>query len=221
MQIRPPYIRSDTEENFIALRREQGSDPADTPQLNERVMGEYQHYLGLDIGSLAGKKVLNIGAGKTGIFDKDLARQGAEIISLSPNFANTDPGAKIMKEAYAPQFRHKFAKIFGSKINWPIPLAGAAEQIPLEDNSIDIALGLYSFPIYTTDLTKAIKEITRVLSDKGEARLFPVNNEYKVAIESLFEKDKRNQVEFKEIQEGTDGAYTGEKTYLLVIKKMA
>jgi len=215
----PDYIRSASVKHFVEQKSDEQND---SPPDMERRASEYEHYLNLDTTSLKGKRVLNIGSGLEGFFDKELAKQGAEVVSLSPYFANAGLGGKTMRESYGPSFRQKIWKSLRGSVPLPLPLPGIAEDLPLEDESIDTVLALYSVPLYSKDLKKMTSEILRVLSEGGEARLYPVSEKMRRQIDGFLSKNDDIQAEYQEVPEegGRNSVFPGEKVYLLIIKRM-
>lgn len=216
----PDYIRPAAVKQFVEQKRKSGPDALDAPQVMERGAVEYRHFLDLKVNSLKGKRVLNIGSGAGGVFDKDIANKGAEVVSLSPFLADVGPGGKIMREAYAPSYRQKAWKLLGGRVSSPLTVPGVAEDLPIADESIDAVLALYSVPLYSTDIKKMTSEILRVLAKEGEARLYPVSEKNKALIDEALGQNDEIEIEYQEKNEATDAVYRGQKAYLLVIKKL-
>ncbi len=214
---RPKYIRTDAESRFITESGKQFE--GDSPQANERTPEEYEQFLKIDTTRLSGKNVLNIGAGITGIFEKNAVKKGADVITMSPYFSTW--GGQFMKQKYQLPIHARVMRTLGKTVKHPHVLAGVAEDIPLDDSSVDLVLALYSVPLYSHDISAMMSEILRVLMNEGEARLYPVNEENRAKIESALNGVKGCSFEFENIQENSGGVYHGDpNVYLLKLKKM-
>ena len=97
-----------------------------------------------EIDLCAGKTVLDLGAG-TGKFTKWLTDTGAQVIAVEPVAA--------MRE----------------KISGAIVLDGSAQDIPLEDGSVDAVICAQAFHWFASDAT--LSEIHRVLKPEGKLGL--------------------------------------------------
>lgn len=93
--------------------------------------------------------ILDIGAG-TGNYSVELAKQGYQVIALEPS--------KIMRES-------------GKKHPNLMWLEGFAEDLPLEDNSVDGIISTLAIHHFS-DLKVAFKEMVRVIKSNGKIVIF-------------------------------------------------
>lgn len=215
---RTSLVDYEREEQFIASRTEEGA--SDMPQLNERDEDEYLRFLGIDFDSLSGKNVLNLGAGMTGLAEKAMCAKGANVVALSPIFANKGLAGEKVRRAYRETIRKKILKCMGlPRTNSPIIVAGVAEEIPLFDNSVDTVMALYSVPLYSTDNQAVCKEIMRVLRPDGNAVLFPVPESLQGELNAILINLEAEDIVFEHVDESTDQVYKNQNTYRLSFKK--
>jgi SAM-dependent methyltransferase len=122
---------------------------------------EYEEDLGLNHEDLEGKTILDLGAGTTEKFARDIKEAGikAKVYSLSPDY--NDVGY-ILPRRY-PNWR-------GNRV------AAIAQRIPFKENSFDLIVSTYAVTYAangTPMVQKWVSEIGRVLKPGGEARLGP------------------------------------------------
>ena len=94
------------------------------------------------------KVVLDLGAG-TGKLTRQLAARGLEVIAVEPS-----DGMRAQLQAVLPDVR---------------ALAGAAEQIPLPDASVDAVLAAQAW--HWVDVKRAVPEVARILRPRGRLGL--------------------------------------------------
>jgi|GEM_PF-3766759 len=212
------YVRRDAEDRFVQERRLDGGS-ADAPQANERNSADYEYFLGVRLDELKDQRVLNIGTGKSGIFEREAVKKGAEVIALSPNFAYSGFTGHEMRKAYELPVHRKVLRLLGMKTKSPCLVAGVAEDLPLDDGSIDMVVALYSVPLYSTDTVKTFQEISRVLADGGKAVLYPISETKKESIEKILSQLPVEDVLFESIAESDDSVYRGETAFRVSFKK--
>lgn len=220
-------IDREREQRFIEQEIAKPEAAFESPQAIERDYNVYERFFDETPESLAGLNVLNIGCGLQGIFDKEAAKAGANVISLSPHFADQGLGGERFRANYTPplymrnQFAKRICSLLGCAARFPKYVAGVAEDLPINDGTIDRALALYSVPLYTNDLEKMLLELGRVLKDDGVAKLFPVCGEDRGKMEAIAAANPGLVVEFVEMPELSvqNGVYHGEVTYLALVKK--
>lgn len=197
-------------------------DPLDTsPQFMERDKYDYEYFLGVSSGELAGKKVLNIGAGNTGIYEKDIAKEGAEVFTMSPYLGVDHPGGEWMRKNYTEGTFAKTKRNLFKEGNFPSALAGWAEALPVADETIDEIFALYSVPLYSerNDYTKIFQEAFRVLRESGTARFYPVSKEVLDTIVPILEKMSID-LKYEHIEESpTYQVFRNEIPYRLTFSK--
>jgi ubiquinone/menaquinone biosynthesis C-methylase UbiE len=197
-------------------------DPIDTsPQFMERDKYDYEYFLGVSSGELSGKKVLNIGAGNTGMYEKDIAKEGAEVITMSPYLGVDHPGGEYMREQYTEGTFAKAKRTLFKEGNFPSALAGWAEALPIADETIDEILALYSVPLYSEkhEYATIFQEAFRVLRESGTARFYPVSKEVLDNIFPILEKMPID-LKYEQIEElPTDRVFRNEVPYRLTLSK--
>ena len=166
-------------------------DPVqESPQHMERDVLQYETFLGIDAQNLHGERVLNIGSGLTGKFEKLLAAKGVDVLTASPYFAARGVGGETMRSEYNEGTFHSLKRKFiNTDEKWPDAIAAWAEDLPLKDESVDLLLALYSVPLYTDkeDYNKLFSELTRVLKEGGTAKLYPISQEMLEKISPILE----------------------------------
>ena len=90
------------------------------------------------------RRVLDLGAG-TGKLTRELAERGLEVVAVEPIGAMREQLSRVLPDVTV--------------------LAGAAEQIPLDDNSVDAVLVAQAWHWVNADL--AVPEVARVLTTGG------------------------------------------------------
>ncbi len=212
-------------ENYSFNQNENKNKNDSTVQQNERHPNLYEHFLGISIDELSGKKVLNIGSGRTGLLEKAMARKNVLVSTMSPSFANEGVSGEEMRNAYAQKpllnTLRKKLKLKNYQMDINTIASKVEDGIPLADNSMDCILALYSVPLYLeSDAEKEtlISEIERVLSEKGKASLYPVPENQKKLFSELLEKNLI-QFSFVEVAETGDVVYPGQACYRLEIVK--
>jgi len=122
----------------------------------------YKHYLGIDLDSLKGKTVLNIGGGPTGKFEKEARKKGVNMISISPDY-KWGVSDTMKKQGFLE--------------NQTTQVAARVQELPFPDETFDCELALYSVPMYLPPIEeeyiKYLKEITRTLKHGGTAYIYP------------------------------------------------
>lgn len=105
------------------------------------------------LGDIAGKKVLDVGAG-TGRLSVSLANAGAEVIAL-------DVSEEMLKVLQKKNPRIKIA-------------VGEAEDLPFDDNSFDIVTAAFLI-VHLKDLGSFFDEVYRVLKPGGKFLVTNIN----------------------------------------------
>jgi len=136
----------------------------------------YERDLGLNVRSLRGKAVLDIGAGY-GKFQEECQELGIPVIALDPVYRNPKKVSECF-EAYLKVARNRRNKIVG--IN---------ETLPFRENSFDVVLSNCSSFHYLYlnyprnrryEMAKEMfEEIIRILKPSGEARICKVRQRSK------------------------------------------
>jgi SAM-dependent methyltransferase len=115
----------------------------------ERLREEDARLLG-QAGSLAGRRVLEVGAGSA-MCSRWLARQGALPVAL---------------DVSAGMLRHAVAAAAGT--GTPVPLVQAdAQRLPFADGSFDLAFSAYGAVPFVADSAAVMAEVARVLRPGG------------------------------------------------------
>jgi SAM-dependent methyltransferase len=136
-----------------------------------RSLGMYESHLFFNRRELAGKKILDLGAGPEVKFAKGLHDAGieADVTSLSPDFA---------KQKYADQAKAVFPE---AKL-----AVGIGEDLPFEDQSFDRIFSFFTH-IHVRDQRAYVKEMARVLANDGTATIGPVETGYKTFYDLITE----------------------------------
>jgi ubiquinone/menaquinone biosynthesis C-methylase UbiE len=195
----------------------------DSPPLRESDAGHYEQYLGVPVESLSKQKVLNIGSGRTGLFEKEAKNNGAEVITISPYFGKTGVDAEDVRRAYTHKpLKERFRKLFKEDEAGKIqPIAARAESMPFQDGSFDTVTALYSVPLYLEPAKKIslFSETARVLKEGGEGTFYPIPEEDKQTFEHELRK-KKILFKFSPVQENDRGVvYPDTTSYRLTIRK--
>ncbi len=143
--------------------------------VTERGIFQYSMVLGLDIGSLQGKDILDIGAG-AGLFERECSKLGINVISLDPAYSlSADP------ESNSPYGNLDIGKYLMVRRNRDNKITGVNEALPFRDGSFDVVLSTFSSYFYLIDnyllerqddvFRLFTEEVVRVLRPGGEARI--------------------------------------------------
>jgi SAM-dependent methyltransferase len=164
--------------------------------ITSRSAKEYFHYLqftGSDMKKW--KVVVDLGSGIEQEFARDCKKMGfnTKIISIDPRIA--------FSEKYDLQGIVSKNEIIKRRAARKNPQEGTisaiAQHLPLNSNSVDEILALYSVPLYLrkqSDSDLVFAEIARVLKVDGEARIFPVTKGYENLINNFIGKHKNLSV---------------------------
>jgi hypothetical protein len=199
-----------------------GKNPRETsPQYMERDRYGYEYFLGVNPSELVGKRVLNIGSGDTGIYEKDLAQKGIDVITMSPYLGADNFGAKRMRENYTEKISRKMKRFLFKGERFPSAIAGWAEALPIVDQAIDEVFALYSVPLYSekNEYTTVLQEIFRVLRDPGKARLYPLSKEMIDDLKPVLETMPVKCLYEPVAENESDRVFRGEVPYRLTITK--
>lgn len=142
-----------------------------------RGMTEYLSDLDLTPEEIAGKKILDIGAGIRK-FAKGAEDRGikADIYSLDPMYS------VLQKKSFAQCGNDNLVKRFKKNESFSIKektVAALEENLPFKDNFFDMVVSEYCMPLYAfveEQIERFLLEVIRVLKNKGQARLFPFYN---------------------------------------------
>jgi SAM-dependent methyltransferase len=142
-------------------------------------LNDYLNDLDLTEADLANKTIVDIGIGRQNKFAKEVREKGikAIIIGVSPDLEN-DTTRKIIDQADPARVKPNFEK---DKDTVPenLLIAAVGQMLPLQDESADLILALYSLSYYNMDVGSPeqasawIEEVGRVLKKGGEARIAP------------------------------------------------
>lgn len=186
---------------------------------NIRPYEAYEKVLNLDSAKLQGKTILDLGSGaseefKSGIRERKI---DAEVISLNPSLGpDTQSG--------------KDARLMSTKER---AVAGIAEKLPFKERTFDLVISVYAIPLWfphgNTEInTQAFSEITRVLKDGGEARIFPAGVEDPGDIDPTFYsavvelEQKGYQIKWERITDAGDdeeSVYGTSDGWLLIVRR--
>jgi len=202
------------DERFVFLRKEKFDPTRRSDYANISVHSDswflgYQFAFGLRSETLTGKSLLDIGGMPGGIFAKY-----AQSIGL--NLTTLNPCASLFTEDVKQQSSCK-------------SVLGFAQEMPFEDNSFDIILGLASVPVYLpnyeSEYRRAFREIIRTLKPGGKAILTSIPESiYKdlVFVELVKKFKGVSNWSFEDLGED-EGDFYGEKVkmrlYKLIITK--
>lgn len=199
-----------------------GKNPRETsPQYMERDGHAYEYFLGVNPSELVGKRVLNIGSGDTGIYEKDLARRGIDVITMSPYLGADTFGAEQMRGNYTEKIPGKMKRFLFKGERFPSAIAGWAEALPIANQAIDEIFALYSVPLYSekNEYISVLQEIFRVLRSSGKARLYPLSKEMIDDLKPILET-MSVQCSYEPVEEnGSDRVFQDEIPYRLTISK--
>lgn len=99
---------------------------------------------------IAGKKILNVGAGDSN-FSSVVNVSGGKVMDLDAQYAKDPPAQKNNK------------------------VAGLAQALPFADETFDETIASYSLYWITTGLDKALLEMLRVTKPGGAVKIYPVS----------------------------------------------
>ena len=164
--------------------REWAHDTTDR-QGRERDLEDYEGWLGFKREDLEGKSVLDIGSGERELFSKDLRGLdiSAKVFTLNPDYSDG-----------------RYRKRIKLKEDWQKKsTAGIAQELPYQDNTFDIIVGLYSVTAFSAPdkefgnpeaAKKWLSEVARVLKSGGKAIFAPVTEGegYEELLKELEEK---------------------------------
>lgn len=140
--------------------------------ITDRDIADYQRELGVNVKSLKGKAVLDVGAGY-GIFQEECQEIGISAIALDPSYRNPERGGDRF-ESHLKVAQNRRSKI-----------SGVNETLPFKENSFDMVLSncssfhylYYNYPRLCRRYEMAkqmFEEVIRVLKPGGEARICEV-----------------------------------------------
>ncbi len=172
------------------------------PPMTNRSFESYLRGLQLVEQDLAGKMILDIGAGGRG-FAKGAEEEviNASIVSLDPHYANMGVYESIIMRDSTPQVDS-------------LTVAGKGESLPFADNSFDLIVANYSMPFYTQSklqVKEYFEELKRVVKPGGEIRIFPASA---MGLADLFVKWEKFKLKFE------SDFSTELKDDLLIIQKL-
>lgn len=155
----PPALRGEQDLSFTP-------DTIQNPIMPKggRDLATYERLFQFDHSELAGKNVLDLGAGPQAKFAKELDESDNPpniVVSFSPDFVNTDH-AKEVQEAYDKNI-----------------VTGVGQALPFKDGSFDYIYALFVFNhLNSNDAWNLIvQEAARVLAPGGIARVGPLVDE--------------------------------------------
>ena len=130
--------------------------------LTDRDLWEYEKFLQIDAGELAGKTILDLGSGEFQKFARQLAHRFSDtkIICLDASLAKRH-GDFLLSESQRAR-----------KINL---ISALFTKLPFQSNSFDAVFSLFGTLYLTTSESKRVNigEIARILKPGGAARLYP------------------------------------------------
>lgn len=152
-----------------------------------RGLREYLYNLRLTREELAGKRILDVGAGLAQ-FGEDLKREGigAKVISLDPLYAlPIKQRRSVVREDDAKTTK---GAVIDAHAGASHPLvAGSSEGLPFRDGTFDLVVSDFG-PLYyfetSDEMEKFVSEALRVLNKTGELRFYPLiqRNEERTAL---------------------------------------
>jgi len=166
-------------ENFVSWRKKRDETPV------EKIEADTEHRmletLDLTIDDFRGKRILDLGSGPSAL-ERTLRNHGIDsVVSLERH----------------PEAISRLPEVKGK-------VAGKSQEIPLRDDSIDLAISFGSAPTGQKKESEALKtfnEMNRILAPGGEARIFPPrlrfisdNNKRLMEIYSMKKEDITQQI---------------------------
>lgn len=156
--------------------------------MKERSMEDYFDLLGISAEDL-GKKVLDVGSGKTELFARELAQKGIDVISVNPLKAKKKIRtiSKISQASEHPELPFT-----------DMVVAADVLSLPFADSTFDSVVALWSVPYYLKlqdknyreNVDKMASEILRVVRQNGHIFFHPLYGKRLETLESvLAEKD--------------------------------
>lgn len=126
---------------------------------SNRGLADYLQLLGLSIGDLQGKAILDLGCGPKCRFVRELAAADptARITALDAVFLDTAPPPILASNVQA--------------------VGGLFTALPFADSFFDLVLSSFAMPLYLEGdaaVARACAEVARVLRSGGQARLAPL-----------------------------------------------
>jgi len=153
--------------------------------VTDRGVSEYSRALGLDVGMLRGKDVLDIGAG-AGAFGKECSKLGINVVSLDPAYSLLARPAVWREYGDMDISEH-----LRGRENRNNKVAGMNEALSFRSGSFDFALSTFSSYFFIPDnypperhyeIFKLLtREVVRVLKPGGEARVGQMANGWQSA----------------------------------------
>lgn len=135
--------------------------------VSDRGLKDYLRLLEVSPEYLRGKKILDVGSGKTERFSKEAKEWGADVYSVNPEHRGRSQREKVKKRF-----------LFFRDPRWQKKsVAAVAQELPFKDNSFDMVTSLSSVPFYIISeegKRAAIREMTRVVKQGGEIFIAPV-----------------------------------------------
>ena len=180
----------------------------------DRHSGYYEKDLGVDLEQLRGKRVLEVGSGKSPRFAKEAEKHGVELFSMNPEFKVGDVRKEFLKGN--SRIANMLDRMQG-KNNRPKAAAALAQELPFRDEIFDQIIGEYSVPYYLPREQKeyddALSEMVRVLKPGGKAVLYPVDADDEQYLHESFSKlDDRAEFAIELVDEE-------QKNYRLTVTK--
>lgn len=167
-----------------------------SPQ-TDRGIEDYQVAFGIDVDTLRGKKILDLGSGK-GAFIKEAWARGIEVVGVNPGVYHKEILPNHPKEKTA---------------------AALAQSLPFKDQSFDVIFSVYGVPYYLEELKSEyvamFREIARTLKNDGTAYLWPFREV------KLKRKEFADAVKEVERDLNIEVTHTDMDNYKLVITKVS
>ncbi len=157
----------------------------------------YKHYLGVELDSLVGKKVLDIGGAPGGEFSRDAKASGVDIVTINASEEQT-----MIENKY-------------KSIKTPTAVA-YAQELPFPDNTFDEELAFASvpgyLPKYESEYRATFSEMLRTVKPEGVIHIFPIlgtiydSNVFKQIIhdfenQAKFEFEKLHEWEVEDVMQ--------------------